>query len=240
MIMLGHYCRSVCLLALIFVGTAGTVCAQDSVPVSSGLPAVIRGKRAAKMVMPHASPEYPPVAKANHIEGQVQLELAVDSEGKVGKAHVLDGNAILAESALRATRGWTFHPLTTPAGPAGFTAQVRLIFTLENRWAGLTARRSEQDFLRQVKAPQLVRPMGEAHPGDAVHMRLLVNDQGQVVDCGRAPGGEAQFDSACEHLRGWTFRPAHWGNLPIAAYLDVDVPLSAPSIARAAANSGGR
>ncbi|HMD84749.1 MAG TPA: TonB family protein [Terriglobia bacterium] len=235
--MLGHYCQSLCLLALTFVCTAGTVCAQDDAPASNGLPAVIHGKRAAKMVMPHASPEYPPVAKVNHLEGQVQLELTVDGEGKVDKAHVLDGNAILAESALRATRGWTFHPLTTRSGPAGFTAEVRLIFTLQDRGAGLRPRRPEQDFLRQVKPPQVVRPMEEAHPGDVVRMRLLVNDQGQVVDCVWAPGGEAQFESACGTLRRWTFRPAHWGNLPIASYLDVDVPVSASSVARATATN---
>jgi len=238
--MLGHYSQSSCLLALALVCIAGAGGAQDFVPASNGLPAVIRGKRAAKMVMPHASPEYPSVAKANHLEGQVQLDLAVDSRGKVDQAHVLDGNAVLAECALRATRGWTFHPLTTPSGPSGFTAQVRLIFTLENRWAGLGPRRAEQDFLRQVKPPALIRPMVESHPGDAVHMRLLVNDQGRVVDCGQAPGSEAQFESACETSRAWTFRPAHWGNLPIASYLDVDVSVSAASMARAAANSNGR
>jgi hypothetical protein len=71
-------------------------------------------------------------------------------------------------------------------------------------------------------------------------MRLLVNDQGQVVDMDVPPTGRAQFAAARETLQGWTFRPAHWGSLPIASYLDVDVPVSAPSIARAAASSGGR
>jgi hypothetical protein len=70
-------------------------------------------------------------------------------------------------------------------------------------------------------------------------MRLLVNDQGKVVDRGVWHTGKAQFEAACETLRGWTFRPAHWGNLPIASYLDVYVPASAPSLARAAANSDG-
>ena len=69
-------------------------------------------------------------------------------------------------------------------------------------------------------------------------MRLLVDDQGKVVDMDAAPTDPVRDGAARETLQGWTFRPAHWGSLPIAAYLDVDIPLSAPSIVRAAANSG--
>ncbi len=71
-------------------------------------------------------------------------------------------------------------------------------------------------------------------------MRVLVNDQGQVVDMDLPATGQAQFEAARETLQSWTFRPAHWGSLPIASYLDVDVPVSAPSIAPTAANPGGR
>jgi hypothetical protein len=67
-----------------------------------------------------------------------------------------------------------------------------------------------------------------------------VNDQGQVVDMDITPTGRAEFEAARETLQGWTFRPARWGALPIASYLDLDVPVSPPSIARGATSSGGR
>jgi hypothetical protein len=70
-------------------------------------------------------------------------------------------------------------------------------------------------------------------------MRLLVNDQGQAVDKERLSGSGARFDAAWETARAWTFRPAHWGNLPIASYLDVDVPVGVPPIiTRAFVNIG--
>jgi TonB family protein len=240
MIKLRHYRHDLFLLALAIVCAAGKVCAQEDVPGTNLLPVLIDPKQAAKLVMAQSPPEYPPVAKVNYIEGQVQLELTVDGKGTVDKAHVLDGNAILAESALRATRRWTYHPLTTPSGPSGFITRVRLKFSLYNRGAEaeLTPRRAERDFLRQVKPPQVMRPPDEAHAGDAVHMRLLVNDQGQVIDSDVSSPGKGQSEAARETLRGWTFRPAYWGNLPIASYLEVDVPMSAASMARAAANSG--
>jgi hypothetical protein len=117
---------------------------------------------------------------------------------------------------------------------------VELKFALHYPMTDLTPRQAERDFLRQVKPPQAVRPPENAHPEEVVHMRLLVNDQGQVVDMEVSPMGRAQFEAARETLQGWTFRPAHWGSLPIASYLEVDVPVSALPIARAAANSGSR
>ena len=45
-------------------------------------------------------------------------------------------------------------------------------------------------------------------------LRLLLDDQGQVVDRSGMPRDRTRFEAACEALRGWKFRPAHWGNLP--------------------------
>jgi len=224
------------------VCAGGNGCAQEYVPGPNVLPVVIDSKQATKLVLAQSVPEYPPIAKVNYIEGQVKLELTVDGKGTVDNAHVLEGNAILAESALKATRRWIYHPLITPSGPSGFITLVRLKFSLHNRSAQteLTPRRAEQDFLRQVKPPQVVRRPDDAPAGDAVHMRLLVNDQGQVVDSAVSPMGKGQFEAARETLRGWTFRPAYWGNLPIASYLEVDVPASATSVARATSNSDSR
>jgi hypothetical protein len=117
---------------------------------------------------------------------------------------------------------------------------VELKFSLFYRESELTPRQAERDFLRQVKLPQAVGLGDDAHPGDVVRMRVLVNDQGQVVDMDLPLTGRAQFEAARETVQGWTFRPAHWGSLPIASYLDVDVPVSTPSIAQTAANPGGR
>jgi TonB family protein len=234
MIKLRHFRDNLSFLALAMVCVGGSVCAQDQVPAPNILPVIIDPRQAAKLALAQAVPEYPAIAKVNYIEGQVQVELTVDGKGTVNKAHVLQGNAILAVSALKATCRWTYHPLTTPSGPSGFITRVRLKFSLYNRGqeAELTPRQAEKDFLRQVKPPQVVRPPDDAPAGDAVHMRLLVNEQGQVVDTEAAALGKAQFDAARETLRGWTFRPAYWGNLPIASYLEVDVPTaSRPSLA---------
>lgn len=229
--------RSLILLALGGVCAAGMVCAQDFNQNSASLPILVDHKQAKELVLSQYAPEYPPVAKINYLEGQVQVQLTVNNKGKVVRAHVLDGIAILAESALKATRRWVYRPLYTPSGPSGFMTTVKVRFDLKTRTTQLTARQAEQDFQRQVKPAQIVRPPADAHPGDMVHMRVLVNDEGQVVDMGVSPTDKARFEAACETLRGWSFRPARWGTLPIASYLDINVPVVPPPVIRSAANA---
>lgn len=228
------------LLIIAVVCTAGRVPAQQSIAGSQDLPIIVDRKQAAALVLAQSTPEYPPIAKVNYVEGQVQLELTVDSKGKVASAHVLNGIAILAESALKATRWWTYRPLATASGPSGFITTVKVRFTLKAPGTQLTARQAERDFLSRVKPAEAVRPAQDAQSGEVVRMRVLVNDQGQVVDMGVPPTNKARFETACEILRRWTFHPAHWGALPIASYLNVDIPIGAPPVTQAAAGAISR
>ena len=231
-------CRhSLFLLALATLCASGELRAQENSADPNSVPTVVDHKEASALIMMQSAPEYPPIAKINYIQGQVKVKLTVNGKGKVASAHVLNGDALLAESALKTTLRWIYHPLTTPRGPSGFITTVKVKFTLNSKRTDLTPEQAERDFQRQVKLPQIVRPPEGSHSGDLVHMRLLVNDQGQVVDMETSTEDVARDDAAREALRGWTFRPAHWGSLPIASYLDVDVPVSAQSVTRAAANS---
>jgi TonB family protein len=235
-----HYRHHLSSLALAIVCAAGTAGAQNYVPASANLLPVLDSKEAAKMVRVQATPEYPPLAKVNYVEGHVHLEITVDRNGKVVTARVLDGSAVLAESVLRAARGWIYRPLATPLGPSGFMTTVGVKFVLPDWRAALTPQQAEQAFERQVKQPQVVRPAEDGKGGYAVSMRLLVNDKGKVVDWGGSPKDKSQFEAAQATVRGWTFQPAHWGNLPVASYVNIKVPISEPSIARTAANYVGR
>ncbi len=225
-------------LALAILCASGALCAQESSPGPDDLPTVVDHKKAESLIVDESVPEYPPIAKINYIQGQVRVKLTVNGKGKVSSAHVLNGNALLAESALKSTLHWIYHPLATPKGPSGFVTTVKVKFFLNYKGTELTPQQAERDFLRQVKPPQIVRPSADPHPSDFVHMRLLVNDQGQVVDMDASPTDAARDAAAHEALQGWTFRPAQWGSLPIAAYIDVDVPVSARPVTREDANSG--
>ena len=235
-----HYHNGLFPLALAIVCTAGTLQIANPVSAADIPPLTIEMKQAKKLAIVHEGPEYPAVARINYVDGVVRVELTIDDKGKVNRTHVVEGNAVLAESALKAARGWIYRPLVTPSGPSGFVTVVAFHFSVSDRPGELTSQRAVKDFLRGVKPPQALHPPADTHSGGIVHIRLLLDEKGQVIDGLTAPSSAGELDIAFEELRHWTFRPAHWGNIPVALYLDVDVPLGEPSATRTAANSESR
>jgi hypothetical protein len=168
------------------------------------------------------------------------MQVEITRDGKVAKAHVVRGHPLLAASALKAVRGWIYRPLQTPSGPSGFVTTVEVKFFLRTRKTDTVPPEPERDLSRQVKPPEVVeRPAGSS-PTTVVRMRVLVNDQGQVIDTEPVPGAGTNPEAAEKSLEGWTFRPAHWGSLPIPWYLDVDVPVGAAATTRAGTDPGRR
>jgi len=228
------------LLALATLCAPGEVRPQENPTLTSDLPTIIDHKRAESLIMLQSAPEYPPIAKVNYIQGQVSVRLTVNGKGKVASAHIVSGNALLAESALKATLRWLYHPLSTARGPSGFITTVKVKYSLNFRGTDLTPEQAERDFMRQVKPPQILCPTERPHQGDFVHVRLLVNDQGEVVDVDAPPASEDFASATRAVLEGWTFRPARWGSLPVPSYLDVDVPVHPAASPRQAASAAIR
>ena len=228
------------ILSVLALGCApeiGLPQAQPLLPTQD--PVSLNSKQATRLLLDQARPEYPPLAKVNYIQGHVQMQVEITRDGKVAKAHVLRGHPLLAASALKAVRGWIYRPLQTPSGPSGFLATVEVKFSLRPRKTDTLPPEPEGDLSRRVKPPEVIgRPAGPS-PTAVVHMRVLVNDQGQVIDAEPLPGAGTDLEAAEKSLEGWTFRPAHWGSLPIPWYLDVDVPVDTTAISRAGADPDG-
>lgn len=213
------------LLVLAFACLPAVALSQTLVG-QAGQPIVITAKKATHLLLHRTVPEYPPLAKVNYIQGRVRLELEVAADGKVAHAHVLKGNAILAASALQTLRNWTYRPLLTTSGPSAFLTTVELNYTLRGQFGELGPEQAERDLRRQVKPPEVLRRPVEASLRTLMRIRLLLNDQGQVIDSDPSLEAVSDFTPAQKILQGWTFRPARWGSLPIPWYLDVDVPVS--------------
>ena len=228
--------HNVLLAALAILCTAATPYAQNFV-ATPAVPQVINNPhQLAALSVSHPAPEYPAIAKVNYIEGPVQIEIAVDNHGRVSSAHVLKGEPLLAAAALKAVRRWVYLPLSTAGGPAGFVTTVKLKFSLHREGMSLTTRQAEMDFQSRVKPPQLITAARKSAEGTVGHMRVLVNELGEVVDSDCARLDRVRLDAVNESLRNWTFHPAYWGTLPIAAYINVEVPLDAPPPTRTADN----
>jgi TonB family protein len=228
------------LLVLALVCLPEVARSQDAPAPPASPPIMLDRKTASRLAQDQALPEYPPLAKVNYIRGRVRLAVEVASDGKVAQAHVLCGNPILAASALKAIRSWIYHPLVTPSGPSAFLTIVELKFFLHLHGMILPEAQAEGDLSRQIKPPVVIGRPADPPSANVVHLRLLLDDQGHVIDSDSPPGTTSDTEAARKSLQGWSFRPAHWGTLPIPWYLDVDVPVSEPSNERAAADPGLR
>jgi general secretion pathway protein A len=76
------------------------------------------------------SPKYPKLAELRHIEGDVLLELHIDSSGTVQKVRAVTGNSALTEAAQEAVRQWRYTPLQNDQPSSASVTWVRFTFKL--------------------------------------------------------------------------------------------------------------
>src|SRR5947207_14597386 len=56
----------------------------------------------------HDEPEYPEIAKRNNLHGAVKLRIWIKPDGTVRRVEYIGGHPILAESALKSVKTWTY------------------------------------------------------------------------------------------------------------------------------------
>jgi TonB family protein len=63
------------------------------------------------------NPEYPGIAVAKHLQGDVRLLVTVGEDGRVQKITPLRGHPLLVEAATDAVKHWKYKPALCPSGP---------------------------------------------------------------------------------------------------------------------------
>ncbi|HEV2177047.1 MAG TPA: TonB family protein [Terriglobia bacterium] len=215
--------------ALLLSGASG-IAAVEAAGVQSDLrsaPVQLKRKAATKLLLSQPKPDYPALARLNYIQGRVEVEVSVTREGRVSRVHVLRGHPFLAASALETIRRWIYRPFITRSGPSPFSTDVNVRFTLEHVDLQHIPPQAESDLERQVKPPQVLHQPDLAAGAEPVRLRVLVDDQGEVIDSTPLAGPPALFDAARQSVEGWRFRPARCGNLAVPWYLEVEVPVAA-------------
>jgi TonB family protein len=79
------------------------------------------------------APAYPEEARAEKVQGEVVLDLAVDTDGAVSEVNVVkDPDARLSEAAAAAAGQWKFEPARTSEGkPVAVLYTVTIAFKLQ-------------------------------------------------------------------------------------------------------------
>ncbi|MDB5971255.1 MAG: energy transducer TonB [Hydrocarboniphaga sp.] len=82
-------------------------------------------------VVKQVSPDYPDKAVAHSVEGWVELEFVVDTDGKVRDVSVLNAEPakMFESSAVRAIQKWVFSPALRNGAPV--ESQMRRKFTFK-------------------------------------------------------------------------------------------------------------
>ena len=96
-----------------------------------------------------SEPEYPALAKAARVSGTVEVELALDLEGNVKRAHAISGHPLLKDSAVAAARQWKFDLAKLSSAPAPVVGTLTFFFDLASEER--KEKRSEEDRVEEDK-----------------------------------------------------------------------------------------
>jgi general secretion pathway protein A len=77
-----------------------------------------------------AVPEYPSVARREHVEGDVIVAIVVDESGSVSDMKVVSGPMILRQAALNSLDRWKYEPPKLDGQPVSVQAMVTIQFRL--------------------------------------------------------------------------------------------------------------
>ena len=75
-------------------------------------------------------PSYPPAAAIYGLEGDVEVEIVVDEQGRVTLARALSGHSALRDAARKAVLAWRFAPATRDGVPVASTRRIPVQFRL--------------------------------------------------------------------------------------------------------------
>jgi len=104
-------------------GAIGYVDADAMVQGVKVLAILQAGTSAERRLLTRVEPQYPDTLQRLQIGGTVRLSVKIAPKGGVEDVHVLGGNPILAEAAIKAVKQWLYTP-----GPSATTTEVSIPF----------------------------------------------------------------------------------------------------------------
>ena len=77
------------------------------------------------------APVYPPMARTNHVSGDVTLDALIDANGNVTELKLVSGPPILRQAAMEAVRQWKYDPARLNGQPVALHLAVTVRFRFE-------------------------------------------------------------------------------------------------------------
>lgn len=77
------------------------------------------------------APVYPPLAKAAHVQGSVEFQATIGTDGAVKNLQLLSGPPLLVRAAMDAAKQWTYKPTLLNGSPVDVITTIDINFTLD-------------------------------------------------------------------------------------------------------------
>ena len=78
----------------------------------------------------NSAPDYPLLARAGHVQGDVDIEVIIGPTGNVEKVRVMRSVPMLDQSAIDAVKRWKYKPTIINGVPVSVKTRVRVSFSL--------------------------------------------------------------------------------------------------------------
>jgi TonB family protein len=105
--------------------TTGVVSAKDSLP---GHSEPVSQRVTGGELLHRVAPIYPAQARLLRLEGTVILAAVVMEDGTVGDVNVVEGSAVLAQSAVDAVKYWRYKPYELDGNPVKKEIKINVDF----------------------------------------------------------------------------------------------------------------
>ena len=110
------------------VGVVGGVPGGVPSPNADGSPREVTGGVLAGKALSRPQPEYPKMARAAGVEGEVVVEVVVSETGAIESARVISGHPLLRDNALTAAKNWVFAPTILDGVPVKVVGTITFNF----------------------------------------------------------------------------------------------------------------
>ena len=102
-----------------------------SQPAAPETPTPVGGDVKPAHLLSSVPPVYPPIAKSQHLAGDVRVDALIDANGRVSSMKVISGPAMLHQAAMDALRQWKYQPATLNGTAVPMHLTVTLQFHLQ-------------------------------------------------------------------------------------------------------------
>jgi protein TonB len=81
-------------------------------------------------IIQRIQPEYPPLARAARVQGDVILTAIISRTGEIQNLVLVSGHPMLVPAALKAVQQWRYRPFLLNGEPVEVETTIKVIFQL--------------------------------------------------------------------------------------------------------------